>query len=130
MISALPAFSPDGKLLAFRSRSGTDQPLKISVMSFEDGQIVKGFDLRPTTIISGDYMMLRWAPDGRGLAYIDTRTGVDNIWIRPLDGGPERRLTDFKSEQVFRFDWSRDGKYLAVTRGAMMKDVILIDGFK
>ncbi len=53
-----------------------------------------------------------------------------NIWVRPLDGGPERRLTDFKSEQVFRFAWSRDGKYLAVTRGAMMKDVILIDGLK
>jgi len=61
---------------------------------------------------------------------MDTRTGTANIWVRPLDGGPERQLTNFRSEQMFRFDWSRDGKDLAVTRGGMMKDVILISGFE
>ena len=129
MISNLPAISPDGKLIAFRARSSEDQLLKIFVMSFADGRLMKAFDIEPTTIISGDYKTLRWTSDGGGLAYMDTRTGVANIWVRPLDGGPERQLTDFKSEQMFRFAWSRDGKQLAVTRGAMMKDVILISGF-
>ena len=130
MISTMPAISPDGKLIAFRSVDAADQRIKISVMSFADGRLVKTFDIAPTTIIAGDYKELRWTPDGGGLAYIDTRTGAANIWARPLDGGPERQLTDFKSEQIFKFAWSRDGKHLAVTRGAMMKDVILISGFE
>jgi Tol biopolymer transport system component len=130
MISTLPAISPDGKLIAFRSVDAANQRIKISVMSFADGRLLKAFDIQPTTMIVGDYKVLRWTPDGGGLAYIDTRTGAANIWARPLDGGPERQLTDFKSEQIFKFAWSRDGKYLAVTRGAMMKDVILISGFE
>src|SRR5439155_13241141 len=130
MISAVPAISPDGKLIAFRSVDAANQRIKISVMSFADGRLMKAFDIQPTTIIEGDYKVLRWTPDGGGLAYIDTRTGAANIWARPLDGGPERQLTDFKSEQIFMFAWSRDGKHLAVTRGAMMKDVILISGFE
>jgi Tol biopolymer transport system component len=130
MISTVPAISPDGKLIAFRSVDAADQRIKLSVMSFEDGRLLKAFDIQPTTIIMGDYKELRWTPDGGGLAYIDTRTGAANIWARPLDGGPERQLTDFKSEQIFKFAWSRDGKHLAVTRGAMMKDVILISGFE
>jgi Tol biopolymer transport system component len=130
LLSHLPAFSPDGKLLAFRNDDGWGRSTKICVMSFENGSVIRALDLRSTTIISGDYKALRWTPDGGGLAYIDTRTGVANIWIRPLDGGPERQLTDFKSEQLYRFAWSRDGKYLAVTRGAMMKDVILISGLE
>jgi Tol biopolymer transport system component/DNA-binding winged helix-turn-helix (wHTH) protein len=129
MISTLPAISPDGKLIAFRS-DAADQFVKISVMSFADGRLLKAFDIQPTTMMVGDYKVLRWTPDGGGLAYIDTRTGAANIWARPLDGGPERQLTNFKSEQIFKFAWSRDGKQLAITRGAMMKDVILISGFE
>lgn len=130
MISTVPAISPDGKLIAFRSRNPADPFPKISVMSFEDGRLLKAFDIQPTTIIVGDYKVLRWTPDGGGLAYIDTRTGAANIWVRPVGGGPERQLTYFNSEQIFKFAWSRDGKQLAVTRGAMMKDVILISGFE
>jgi Tol biopolymer transport system component/DNA-binding winged helix-turn-helix (wHTH) protein len=130
MISTLPAISPDGKLIAFRSRNPADQFVKISVISLADGRLMKAFDIQPTTMMVGDFKQLRWTPDGGGLAYMDTRTGVANIWARPLDGGPERQLTDFKSEQIFKFAWSRDGKQLAVTRGAMMKDVILISGFE
>jgi len=130
MISTVPAISPDGKLIAFRSDDEANQRIKISVISFADGSLLKAFDVEPTTVIVGDFKVLRWTPDGAGLAYIDTRTGAANIWARPLDGGPERQLTDFKSEQIFKFAWSRDGKQLAVTRGAMMKDVILISGFE
>ena len=130
MISTVPAISPDGKLIAFRSDDEANERIKISVISFADGSLLKAFDVEPTTVIVGDFKVLRWTPDGAGLAYIDTRTGVANIWARPLDGGPERQLTDFKSDQIFKFAWSRDGKQLAVTRGTMMKDVILINGFE
>jgi len=127
--SNVPAISPDGNLIAFRSGDGIEQALKLTVMSFPEGKAVKEFDIPTTTIMSGDYKILRWTPDGRALAYLDTRTGTTNIWARQLDSGLERQLTDFKLDHMFRFDWSRDGKYLAVTRGSMMKDVVLINGF-
>ena len=130
MISSLPAFSPDGKLLAVRCQGGAGEQVKLCVLSFEDGRLVKEFGLQPTTVISGDYKALRWTPDGGSLAYIDTRTGVPNVWARPLDGSPEKQLTDFKTDQVFGFDWSRDGKYLAVARGTITKDVILFSDLK
>jgi eukaryotic-like serine/threonine-protein kinase len=130
MIGSRPTFSPDGRLIAGRGRIAPGEGIKIRVVSFDDGRLIKEFDLKPTTLIWGDYKELRWTPDGAGIALIDTRTGVANIWAQPLDGGPEKQLTDFKSEQVFRFAWSHDGKFLALTRGTMTKDVVLISSSK
>jgi Tol biopolymer transport system component len=73
---------------------------------------------------------VRWTADGRFLTYIDTHDGVSNIWSRPVDGGAPRQLTDFKADQIFRFAWSRDGKRLACSRGAIANDVILIRDLK
>ncbi|MFS8086178.1 MAG: hypothetical protein ACMG6H_11165 [Acidobacteriota bacterium] len=55
---------------------------------------------------------------------------VTNIWSQPIDGGPPKQLTDFKSDLIFRFDWSRDGKWLAVARGNISSDVVLINDLK
>jgi hypothetical protein len=35
------------------------------------------------------------------LNYIDTINGVSNIWLLPLDGRPPKKLTDFKTDQIF-----------------------------
>ncbi len=64
------------------------------------------------------------------LNYIDTINGVSNIWSLPLDGGPPKQLTNFKTDQIFWFDFSRDGKQLALSRGTQTSDVILIRDFK
>ena len=48
----------------------------------------------------------------------------------PLDGGKPVQLTDFKTDQIFWFDFSRDGKQLALSRGTQTSDVILIRDFK
>jgi hypothetical protein len=49
---------------------------------------------------------------------------------RALDGSPPRKLTDFKSDRIFSFGWSRDGKQLALARGTLTNDVILISDFR
>jgi len=36
-------------------------------------------------------------------------------------------LTDFASERIFSFDFSRDGKQVALSRGTQTGDVVLID---
>ena len=56
--------------------------------------------------------------------------GTSNIWKQPLDGGPATQLTDFKTDRIFWFDWSRDGKQLALVRGTVSSDVVLISDIK
>ncbi|HKG21865.1 MAG TPA: hypothetical protein VKC34_08185, partial [Blastocatellia bacterium] len=67
---------------------------------------------------------------GRALTYVDNRGGIANIWSQPLAGGEPRPLTDFKSDQIFSFAWSRDGRQLACSRGVITSDVVLITDFK
>ncbi|MDQ3252931.1 MAG: hypothetical protein M3R15_03325, partial [Acidobacteriota bacterium] len=122
--SSMPAISPDGKSIACLYRDEPTSPSKVAIIPFEGGQPVRVFDL---STISG---ILRWTPDGRTLAYINTQRGVSNIWSQPIDGGAPKQLTDFTADQIFGFDWSPDGKQLAIARGNVTKDVILLRGFR
>jgi Tol biopolymer transport system component len=72
----------------------------------------------------------RWAHDGHALIYVRTRNGVSNLWSQPLDGGAPRQVTDFKSDLIYRFSYSRDGQQLALARGTMSRDVVLISEAK
>jgi len=72
----------------------------------------------------------RWEPRGDAIDYILTRNGVSNIWQQGLTGGPPKQVTHFESGEIFDFEWSRDGKQLALTRGSESSDVILIRDFR
>jgi hypothetical protein len=51
---------------------------------------------------------------------------VGNVWLQPIDGCPATRLTNFTSLQIFRIAWSRDGRTLALARGEMTSDLVMI----
>jgi len=38
-------------------------------------------------------------------------------------------VTDFKDQTIFNFAWSRDGKQLAISRGVVNSDVMLLQDF-
>jgi Tol biopolymer transport system component len=121
-----PVISPDGRYIAFiRQDEQSNKQLKLEVMPFEGGQPVKTFDY-PLTIIP----LLKWSPDSQSLIYNDTRAGVSNLWSQPLSGSKPVQVTDFKTDQFFYFSWSRDGKQLALARGAIARDVVLISDTK
>ena len=71
-----------------------------------------------------------WRLDRRSVLYVDTPTGVSNIWSFPLDGGQPKQVTNFQSEQIFAFAYSPDGKQIAVTRGSQTNDVVLLRDFR
>jgi serine/threonine protein kinase/tricorn protease-like protein len=115
-----PIVSPDGKLIAcYYWDQKPDTQLGIALIPFEGGQPVKMLNL-PSAVV-------RWNTDGTALTYVDSRGGVANIWSQPIDGGKPMQLTDFKSDLIFAFEWSRDGRQLACARGIMTSDVILFN---
>jgi Tol biopolymer transport system component len=120
-----PTVSPDGSMLAcWHWNEQPDSPPHIVVFPFEGGTPIKMFDIPQGLSISWS-TNLRWSPDGRALTYVDNRNGVDNIWSQPLDGAKPVQLTDFKSDRIESFYWSRDGK-LVCSRGVITSNVVLI----
>ena len=115
-----PIVSPDQKLIAFTSFDLETGPrAAVAVGPVAGGQPVKLFNI--------DFIY-RWTPDGHALAYLDDRS--QNVWAQPLDGGKPVRLTNFNTDQTFDFAWSRDGKQLALARGSVASDLVLITDFK
>src|SRR5438105_3031879 len=96
----------------------------IAVSSVEGGA-VKTFEMSQT--LSSRF---HWSTDSHALTYVDTQKGASNIWSQPLGGGPPKKLTDFTSDRIFSFAWSRDGKRLVLARGTETSDVVLIRNFK
>ena len=122
----LPVISPDGKIIAcVETPEQPGSPQRIALLSIEGGEFTKTFDLPVTA--SGP---IRWSSDGKAILYRDTRNVVTNIWAQPVDGGPPKQLTDYKADQIFDFDWSHDGKQLALARGTVTSDVVLISNFR
>lgn len=118
--AAMPAFSPDKKLIAYVCTDAqTNPPQSTAIAPVEGGPPIKRFRFLPR---------FDWTPDGRALAYVDQRN--INIWAQPLDGGRPVPLTDFKADLTFEFDFSHDGKQLALARGTRASDIVLISDFK
>jgi TolB protein len=102
----------------------SDSRRRLAIMPLEGGSPAKVFD-SPSEPETPFDVPLRWTPDGSSLLYISNRGG-SNIWRQPISGGPPQQVTDFQSGQTFFFDISRDGKHLALARGNVNRDVVLI----
>jgi len=123
--SISPAVSPDSKLVACNYAGEAENPTyKTALLPIEGGEPVRLFELPPNMPYQS---FIHWTPDGRALTYAGIR-GDAKIWLQPIDGGPPKELTDFKSDSIWYFDWSRDGKELACSRGGATSDVVLISG--
>lgn len=57
-----------------------------------------------------------WSPDGRNVYYVSDRSGADNVWMRPTDGGTPRQITQFTDGRVMWPNISRDGRTIAFER--------------
>jgi Tol biopolymer transport system component/tRNA A-37 threonylcarbamoyl transferase component Bud32 len=119
------SISLDGRMVAcyVQEQEGNAFLLKAVVIPAEGGAILHKI-VAPFGVV-----FLRWAPDGKGLNYLLTRDGAQNLWYQPLDGSPARQVTHFPDSDILDFSWSKDGKQLAVTRGRTRTDVVRISNF-
>lgn len=125
-----PDISPDGRwLAAFRPSEKKDADSKIMVIDLAENKIAKEF-----AIAGGNFSSwrLRWTTDGKGLTYASFgENATTNLWQQSFDGSnPPHQLTTFSALQIFDFDFSADGKHLAIIRGSWNQDAVLISGFK
>jgi len=67
-----------------------------------------------------------WMPDGRSLIFFSGRGGAFNMHRQPVAGGPATPITQFTAEQIFAYALSPDQKQLAVVRGRVSSDVVLV----
>ena len=122
-------FSPDGKVAAFVTSRLHDPREKLALVPLDSSQPPRFVEFeRPRAEFTGPfgYNPVRFAADGKGIVYPVRNGDADNLWLQYLDGSPGKQLTDFKSELIGDFDYSFDGKQLAVIRGHRESDAILI----
>jgi len=120
-----PEVSPDDKFIATQFRENGTASWRHAIFSIDGGEPLKVFDL---PFIQGNDF--RWAPDGRSISYTVLNKGVANVWSHPVDGGPEKQLTNFKNDLMFNFKWAPDGKSMIMARGSVISDVVLIHDFR
>ena len=115
--------SPDGKTLA-TAVAKTAEAVKIALFDL-------GSPSPPRMLDASHYLReVQFTPDGKSLAYAIRDNGVDNVWVQPLDGSAGHPITDFKSEQIWSFHLSPDGKSLGILRGHFDFDVVLLQESK
>jgi Tol biopolymer transport system component len=111
---AMPAFSPDGRSIAFASdRTGT---LEIWLARPDGAGVVQ-----VTTFGKGQSRCPAWSPDGQTLAFdhwVDPGRLDGPLWdvyTIATAGGPPHRLTDSPNVEAFPH-WSRDGRSIDFLR--------------
>jgi WD40 repeat protein len=117
--------SPDGKKLATVASGAQGSAAKIAVLELRSSAAPRMID---ASHYSG--AGVQFTSDGKSVAYVIRENGVDNVLVQPLDGSAGHLITDFKSEQIWSFSLSPDGKSLAVLRGHYDSDVVLLQESK
>jgi Tol biopolymer transport system component len=120
-------FSPDGKWMP-EVESSVDSATqsvttKVALIDVNANSLASTKFLTPRPEMR---IPIAFTPDGKAVAYTIVENGVGNVWAQPLDGSPGHRLTNFASDQIRTFQFSPDGKSLAVAQQHIVSDVVLL----
>ena len=114
------SYSPDGKWIGCYFQDER-QESHYGIIPAAGGRPVRQFDFP-----GFQYQWVRWTPDSRYLSFIGAPPDPSNIWLQPAEGGEPRQLTNFKTDYIYKHQWSRDGKSLVLARGRPTFDVVLL----
>ena len=113
-----PAFSPDGKQIAFIYRKNKrDKSLidEIFIMNFDNSEMkqLTSYPKDNISYKSSGYKAgaTHWHPTEDFISYISMQNGRHNIYAISPDGKKQWKLTENKFSEGWH-DWSSDGKFL------------------
>ncbi|MFJ6623668.1 hypothetical protein ACIQOW_39630 [Kitasatospora sp. NPDC091335] len=124
-----PAFSPDGKQVAFSRSWGALDPSGNHQIQYSDLYLMspEGTDVQRLTFLtndkpySGTVSNPSWSPDGRQLSFEYRTSGTGQpagsraIYVVSADGTGLRQLTPWELRAGDRADWSPDGTQILFT---------------
>ena len=108
-----PAFSPDGKTLAF-SRA-TEEGTDIYTVNIKDNCCLQ----RLTVGRFSDNLSPTYSPDGQRIAFVSTRPGLPQVYVMAADGTDPQLFAPFDygvTGSSNAPDWSPDGQAVAFHR--------------
>jgi TolB protein len=101
--AADPAYSPDGRLIAYDYRRPGYSIKEIYVMNDDGTNVRRITDLRDVSTAPA------WSPDGKTLAFQSSAGGgKDEIYTVPVTGGTPKRVTTSEIDAI-QPDWTPDG---------------------
>src|SRR5439155_12416781 len=107
------SWGPDGRKIVFASdRSGHEDLYLLESDDAEQKELAKATKFKATQLTKTPEAesAASFAPDGKRIAFI--RAG--QLWTMKPDGGDAKALV--RDVQVFDYEWSPDGKWLAYAR--------------
>jgi Tol biopolymer transport system component/DNA-binding winged helix-turn-helix (wHTH) protein len=106
---AWPAFSPDGRRVAFGWTGAADSCSHIYVKDVDSGSLLKLTD-SPSPESSPS-----WSRDGRSIAFLRKETDAGfGLYVIRDSGGQETRIADARGTTNYRPAWSPDGSSIVI----------------
>lgn len=122
------SLSPDGKYLAFQNLSQSlnspNNKLQLAIISTENPDNVSFQDVETWRQIA------QWKEDNKSFDYISgnfKESGISRLSIE--NEAPANTIIQSNLGAIFNFAWSPSGENLAVSRGQLLRDVVLLTNF-
>ena len=88
---------------------------------------------QPIAVLKDTYMYnIHLAPDGKNLAFAAHREGKDNIWLIPITGGAEKKLTNNNDSRLYfsSLAWSPDDNSIYFGKQSRYSLLSMVSNFK
>jgi Tol biopolymer transport system component len=108
-----PDYSPDASKIVF---SGTASAVDVNQNVYVTN--ADGTGLQQLTT-DGNNQFPTFSPDGKRIAFISDRTGVEQVWLMNADGTNQTQLSKSGVREDQVPDWSPDGRKVAFAQGAV-----------